>query len=308
MVSSRGSAAPASRGVLLVVISAVAFGSLGVFGKLGERDGLALPSFLSLRFGVAACVLLVVIVARGELRIPARGTVLRVGVMGVLYAGQALCYFGSLRTVPAAVTSILLYTYPVIVTLVARLLFGERLSLARLGVLLGACVGVLLVIDPFGVRTLDGAGVALGFGSALVYSIYILYGTIVMRSVAPLHATAGIAAVASVVLLVAGAATGGLRGVTGSGWLVVLGTALIPTVLAATAFLAGLRVVGPTVASALSTLEPVSTAVLAMLVLGETLSALRWLGGGLTLVAAGLLAASTAAVGRARGDVAPLEA
>ena len=293
---------------MLVATSAVAFGTLGVFGKLGEGDGLTLPSFLALRFGIAACVLLLIIMARRELRMPKRGTALRVGVMGVLYAGQSLCYFGSLRTVPAAVTSILLYTYPVIVTLLARLLFRERLSLSRAGALLGACIGVLLVVDPFVVRRLDAGGIALGLGSALVYSMYILYGTVVMRKVEPLQATAGIAAVACAVLLVTGVATGELRGFAASGWLVVLGTALIPTVLAATAFLAGLRLVGPTVASALSTLEPVSTAVLAMLVLGETLSALRWMGGALTLAAAALLAATTAAVGRARGGVAPLEA
>lgn len=301
-------ATDAGRGVALVVVSAVAFGTLGIFGKLAPREGLTLPTFLALRFGIAAVVLGAVIVIRGEVRRPSAGNAARVGLMGVLYAGQALCYFGSLRTVPAAVTSILLYTYPVIVTVLARVLFHERLTPVRAVALLAAAGGVLLVVNPFGGGSLDTAGVLLGLGAAAVYSTYILSGTVVLRSVAPLPATAGIAAVAAVVLAVAGATTGQLRPFAVQGWPVIVATAMIPTVLAATAFLAGLRLVGPAVASTLSTLEPASTALLAALVLGESLAPERWIGGAVTLAAAALLARATAVQGRAHREVAPVEA
>ena len=303
-----GDVAGAGRGVALVVVSAVAFGTLGVFGKLAPREGLTLPTFLALRFGIAAVVLGALLAARRGVRRPSARTAASVAFMGVLYAGQALCYFGSLRTVPAAVTSILLYTYPVIVTVLARVIFRERLTLPRTAALLAAAFGVLLVVDPFGTRSLDPAGVLLGLGSAAVYSTYILSGTVVLRSVAPLPATAGIAAVAAVILAIAGAMSGQLRPFAAGGWPVILATAAIPTVLAATAFLAGLRLVGPAVASTLSTLEPASTALLAALVLGETLSAVRWIGGAITLAAAALLARATAAQGRAQREVAPVEA
>src|SRR5438477_3893391 len=99
-----------SSGFFLVALSAVAFGTLGVFGKLGARAGLALPLLLALRFGLAAVLLIAGLGAARRLRVPSARNVAAVAFMGVLYAGQAACYFGSLRTVPAAVTSVLLYT------------------------------------------------------------------------------------------------------------------------------------------------------------------------------------------------------
>ncbi|HEV3124889.1 MAG TPA: DMT family transporter [Candidatus Dormibacteraeota bacterium] len=288
----------AVRGLLLVALSAVGFGTLGIFGKLGSRAGLTLPTLLALRFGLAAVVLGSILALRGELRRPSLRRAAPVALMGVLYVGQASCFFGSLRTVPAAVTSILLYTYPVIVTLLARLLFAEGLTRVRLAALFAASVGVVVVVDPFGARNLDPLGVALGLGSAVVYSAYILCGSLLLRDVAALPATTGIAATAALSFTGAGAVTGQLRGFDATGWLVVVGIAAVPTVIAATAFLAGLRRVGPSVASTVSTLEPASTAVLAALVLGETLSPAQLGGGLIVLVAAAILARATATAAR----------
>jgi drug/metabolite transporter (DMT)-like permease len=70
--------------------------------------------------------------------------------------------------------------------------------------------------------------------------------------------------------------------------------AIVPTLVAATLFLAGLARVGPTRASIVSTLEPATTAVLAAMVLGEGLSAMRLLGGVVVLAAAVLVSVSGA--------------
>ena len=283
----------AALGVILIAVSAVGFGTLGIFGKLATREGLTLPTLLALRFGLAAVLLGAVIAARGHLSVPTPRRAAAVTLMGFLYVAQAACFFASLRTIPAAVTSILLYTYPVIVTLLSRLLFHESLTPVRVGALIAVSVGVLLVVDPFETRVLDPAGVLLALGSAVVYSAYILCGSVLLRDISPLAATAGITAVAGVVFAVAGAGSGQLSGVGSRGWLIVAGIVLVPTVIAATAFLAGLRRVGPAVASTISTLEPASTAALAALVLGETLAPFRWIGGALTLMAAGVLARAT---------------
>jgi drug/metabolite transporter (DMT)-like permease len=287
-------------GVSLVAISAIAFGTLGIFGKLGARAGLTLPLLLALRFGVAAVLLSAGLAVRHRIRRPPLRTAAAVALMGTLYAGQAACYFGSLRTVPAAVTSVLLYTYPVIVTVVARVLVREPLSRVRVGALVGAMAGVVIIVNPFiGATRLDGAGVLLGVGSAFVYSTYILCGSVLLRSVDPVAATAGISAVAGGIFAVVSAVTGEVRPFQAAGWLVVAGLAVVPTMLAASAFLAGLRRVGPSRAATISTLEPASTALLALAVLGESLAAWRWAGGALVVLSAALLARS-AVTGRAR--------
>jgi drug/metabolite transporter (DMT)-like permease len=245
---------------------------------------------------LAAAVLWLLAGVRRDRLWPGRRRVAGLAVMGLLYVGQASAFFGSLRTVPAAITSILLYVYPAIVVVLARIVFAEKLRRLRLLALLVATVGVVLVVDPRPTGHLDLTGVLLGLASALVYSIYIIAGGSLLRGASPLVATAYIASVAGAVFLVAGAFTGQLQTFQPIGWAVVAGIAVVPTVIAATAFVTGLSAVGPTRASIVSTLEPVTTVVLAAVVLGEALTPARIAGGVLVLVAA-LLVARTGAAG-----------
>jgi drug/metabolite transporter (DMT)-like permease len=78
------------------------------------------------------------------------------------------------------------------------------------------------------------------------------------------------------------------------GWLACLGA--VSTVAAISLFFAGLRRVGPTAASILSTVEPLVTVVLAAIVFGEVLSPVQMLGGALVVAAV---------PGSTRGCVAP---
>jgi drug/metabolite transporter (DMT)-like permease len=108
---------------------------------------------------------------------------------------------------------------------------------------------------------------------------------------------------------VSGGLNTGALSAAGFGWLA--GIAVISTVAALSLFFAGLRLVGPTTASILSTAEPLTAVLLAFLVFGESLSAVQLAGGALVL--AGLLVlsarrgapASAAAVGPERSTRTP---
>lgn len=243
-----------------------------------------------MRFGVAAAALWLLAWARGEVRSLGARRSAGVLFMGVLYVLQAAAYFSSLRTIPAAITSILLYVYPVLVTLLARVVVKEPLTPLRLVALVLASGGVLLVAGPSPAGHLDLAGVLLGLTSAVVYSTYILSGGVLLRDVPAVYATAIIATAGGVCYLAFGAATRQLHGLDAQGWGIVAGIAVVPTLVAASTFLAGLVRVGPTRASIVSTLEPATTALLAALFLGEGLSATRLVGGAVVLGAAVLVA------------------
>ncbi|HEX6027021.1 MAG TPA: DMT family transporter, partial [Solirubrobacter sp.] len=93
---------------------------------------------------------------------------------------------------------------------------------------------------------------------------------------------------AAVTLAAGAAVTGDLRpgDLTAAGWLWIASLAAVSTVGALALFFAGLRRVGPTSASILSTVEPLATVVLAFVVFGETLGLLQIAGGTLVLAAA----------------------
>src|SRR6185437_3524366 len=123
-------------------------------------------------------------------------------------------------------------------------------------------------------------GVGLGLGAAVVYSAYILSseGVAVRIGALPLATLVCTGAAASVTLgaLATGDLQPGRVSAAGGGWLAAI--ALVSTVGAIGLFFAGLRLVGPTATSILSSFEPVVTVVLAVLTFGDPLGAVPVLG------------------------------
>jgi drug/metabolite transporter (DMT)-like permease len=288
--------APASKsnaaGVALVIGSAVCFGTLGVFGKLAYRLGLTTPQLLSYRFAMAAVLLwLVALIIREGL--PPRRSLLGLIIMGGAgYVGQSGSYFSALHFIPASTNALLLYTFPVVVTLLAALLFGESLTWIKLAACGLAFFGTLLVVQAQ-LRGAAPIGLVLGLGSAAFYSGYILFGSRLLPGLPPVSATATILTAAAVVWGTFTAATGQLAvqwtvpRIALIGSFVVLGTT-IPVLT----FILGLRLVGPSRAAILSTFEPAGTVFLAVIILGEVASPFQYLGGALIIASVLLLEGS----------------
>ncbi len=116
-----------------------------------------------------------------------------------------------------------------------------------------------------------------------------------MRDVPAVVATAVIATTAGIALAVAGFAGGQMRVLSAGGFALAGSMAVVATAIPATLFLAGLARIGATRAAIISTLEPATTVVLAALLLGESLGAVRLLGGAIVLGAAVMVARSVPA-------------
>jgi drug/metabolite transporter (DMT)-like permease len=285
-----------SSGTLLCLASATAFGAMAVLGKLAYDDGATVGTLLAVRFLLAAALFWVLVLAGGaahELRaLGGRdlGTGLTLGACG--YAIQAGCYFTALERIDASLLSLLLYTFPAMVAVAAFALGRERIDRRRLAALMLASGGLALVVAGAGAGTLDPLGAALGLGAAVVYSTYILVSEGIVARMGPRVLSALVCTGAAVSLTAGAAALGEFRPgeltAAGWGWLACL--AVVSTVAAVSLFFAGLRRVGPTSASILSTAEPVVTVLLAFLVFGELLGAVQLLGGALVLGAVLMLA------------------
>jgi drug/metabolite transporter (DMT)-like permease len=278
-------------GVAFCVSSAAAYGAMGIFGKLAYDEGATVGTLLATRFTVAAVLFWLVAVGSGrvrDLRTVARrdlGFALALG--GVGFGAQATGYFTALGRIDASLLSLLVYTYPVIVAVAAVALGRDRAN-RRTTVALGlASAGLVLVLAGAASGALDPVGTALGLGTAVVYSAYVLVSENMVRRLSPLTLSTLVCTGAAVSLTVGAAASGQLRpgdvSLAGFGWLVVL--ALVSTVVAVGLFFAGLERVGPTAASILSTVEPVVTVVLACLLFRESFGPVQIAGGALVLLA-----------------------
>jgi drug/metabolite transporter (DMT)-like permease len=276
-------------GVALVIGSAICFGTLGVFGKLAYRLGLTTPQLLSYRFALAAVLLwLAAIVIRQGL--PPRRSLIGLAIMGgVGYVGQSAAYFSALHFIPVSTTALLLYTFPVVVTLLATLLFQEALGWTKIGAVVLAFIGTMLVVQAQ-LKAAPPIGIILGLSSAAVYSGYILYGSRLLPGIPPVSATATIATAAALVWSGFAAVTGQLTvNWTPSRLAMLAGFVVIGTTIPVLTFILGLRLVGPSRAAILSTFEPASSVLLAVLILGEGANPIQYLGGAFILASVVLL-------------------
>lgn len=283
----RVNAADNKTGTLLCLGSAAAFGALAVFGKLAYDEGVEITTLLFVRFTIAAVVLWTVLAVRRSIPRTTRRTMLAALSLGAVgYALQSGLFFSALERMDASLLSLLLYTYPAMVTVAAIALGRETASQRRLGALLMSSIGLVLVLAGASEGGIDAVAVVMGIAAAATYTTYILVSHGVTRELGPLSLSALVTTGAAVTFGTVGLLTGTLDGGFGAmGWLWMTLLALVSTVGAIFLFFSGMERVGPSNAAILSTFEPLVTVGLAFLIFGEALSPLQMLGGALVIAA-----------------------
>jgi drug/metabolite transporter (DMT)-like permease len=270
-----------TRGLTLVALSTMAYGVLPILGKVAYGAGVKVLPLLAWRYVIAAG--LIALLERGPR--PPRRERLRLWAIGSVFVLNSIAYFRALELIPASVTALVLYTYPVIVALLAALVGVERLTGRAAFAALGAFAGCALTARgaPSG-APLSLAGVAWALVAALVYASYIVLSSRFAAGVPARALALHLAQAAAVVCVAVGLAGGGLSlPLDPRGLLAVAGIGVVSTVVASIAFLAGMALVGPTRASVLSSLEVIVTLALAFALLGERLGPGQWAGAALIL-------------------------
>jgi drug/metabolite transporter (DMT)-like permease len=282
-------------GAAMIVVSAFAYSTLAIFGKIALGEGMNLPSLLALRFALAAAVLAIIVLAGGARRggapppaPPRRVELFLCGLVGL--AGQSGLFFAALQRISASLAEVLLYTCPAFLAINIWILRRRRPEGAVIAAIVLCLAGTWLVTAP----VWDGAsalGIGLGLGAGLWFSGFALALDRASRGTAPL---------VSALYIVAGAAIAYALALpfTEAGWsppgtraaiAAVGGMVITATLLGLPLFVAGMRRTGPQVAAVLSTFEPVGTLFLAAIFLGERLLSRQWAGAACVVGAAFLL-------------------
>src|SRR6478735_3147757 len=287
-------------GALLVFVSSIAFSTKAILVKLAYRQGIDSISLLALRFGFSAPFFAYVAFA-GRLRgkVASRLTrrdgcaIVALGVLGYYLA--SLSDFIGLRYISAGLERLILFVYPTLVVVIEAGLFKIRLERRQTLALLITYAGIFLAFrGELGSLGSDvPRGAAWVFGSALTYAIYLLgAGQMVPRLGSQRFTALALLAATAAVLLHAGLSGAKLVGLPSAAYVIGLVMALLATVLPAFLLARGIALLGSGPAAIVSTVGPVSTIVLAYLVLQEAVSGTEFVGtalvvGGATLVASG---------------------
>ncbi len=273
-----------SAGILLIIISAVGFGTLGVFGIIAADEGLSIPTVLLLRFGIATVFIWAFLWMRGRFRLlRGRLLIIALGLGGLGYTAMSGLYFLGLEFMTAGMVAIILYTYPAFVVCFVAIFHPSRITRVLIIALVLAIAGVMLITgaDPAGVNPV---GVFIVLGAALSYSLYIVVSQRALLHVDPEILTAYVLPAAAVSFLLFGVGTDTLAmPASAEAWSVALAIAVIATVIPVLTFFAGVSRIGASRASVISAAEPGVTVFLGAIVLSEPVTAVTVIGGALIL-------------------------
>ncbi len=273
------------RGLAECASSAAAFGSVGVLVALAQHEHIGTTTLLASRYALGAIALWLVLLGLRR-PLPRLGIALAAVALGATtYAAASALYLAAIERMGAGPAGVVSYCYPVLVMAGAVALGRERLSRRRTAALALAVSGVGLLVAGGGLGAINAPGALLAFGSAAVYTAYVLASTALRERAEPLALSTLVATGAAGAFAAPHVVPGGAPVHTATAAVAVVALAIVPTAFAVSAFLAGLGRIGPSRASIASSLEPAVAVACGVLVLGERLVPVQFLGAGLVIAA-----------------------
>lgn len=283
------------RGVVLVVLASLCFGSSGTIGKPAMTAGLSPEQVAAARIALSAVILLLGVgltrpgllrVGRGQWRL-----LLGYGLLGV--AGVQLFYFLAASRVPVGIAILLEFTSPVLVALWVRFVRRVRLPWPMWAGIAAALLGLAMVARVHEGLELDALGLVAGMGAAFCSAAYFLIGEHGVDRHHPLSMVTWAMVVGAVAVCVV-APPWTLPGSVLTGpaefgpwrppvWTLLVGLALFSTVLAYLAGITALRYLPAPTASVLALLEPLVATTTAWFFLSESLVWVQLLGAAVLL-------------------------
>lgn len=274
-------------GTLVALVSAFFYSTGLVFFRFAHQTGVTSGSAAMLRFTVAALILIpVLLVTRRWVRLPA-GQAVRLFMMGFVgYTTLCLTWFFALTITPAWLVSLLTALLPLTVNVTSWIAFGERPAPQQVAALASVLVGaVILFWQPLGI--VHWGGVFLMLFNVAVNTAYVTLGQRITRNTPARMSTAwmviGTACGTMVFALLAGQFD---LGFSAPGWLWMSLNAVVSTILAMIAVWWAIGRIGAARVSVIGTSEIVFSVLMAVLILGESISLNQVLGGMLILAGA----------------------
>ena len=169
---------------LLIILSGVVWGTMGIFVKEMEAMGFNTHQTTSVRLTVAAITFIITILltdkSRFKIKLADLWMFLVMGI-GCVFS-MSLLYLYTIANTSLSVSAILLYTSPIWVIIISAIVFKEKLDWKKIVALVFAFVGCVLVSYTGGGSGSIGIWFFItGLGSGITYGLYSIFGTIALK-------------------------------------------------------------------------------------------------------------------------------
>ena len=264
-------------GVLLIILSAVAFAVGPTGAKLAFENGSNTLTVITLRGAIGAALLgVLIVIFRQGFRI-SRIAVKWCVVCSAFSALMIYGFIGSVAYIPISVAVLIFFTHPLSIALIVHWRGGDRLTVTKLFLGVTVFIGLALALGP-AFDTLDPFGVALAALAAVTVCGAILCGARAQQFATSTQVNCYVTAITGAVFALLTVVFGAWSfPVNATGWLGIAGAG-IGIAVALLAFFAAFRYLSPVRATMMSNIEPLLSILFAVAVLGERLQPLQWAG------------------------------
>ena len=204
--------------------------------------------------------------------------------VGLVISAAVLAAFFALERLPGSTYIVLFYSYPAMVVVLSALL-GERIRTIAWLALAMALTGIALTVPDLMLGAgIDSLGVALALLNAAIVAVYYILAKRTLAGVADVSGASAWMMVGTLVVLLLLIPLRGLQMPQNAlSLLLLLGVAALGTVLPIFAINLAIQRIGAAQTSLISTVEPILSMIVSMLILAEVIHAIQWLGAALII-------------------------
>jgi drug/metabolite transporter (DMT)-like permease len=283
----------------LVIVAAILWGTLGVFGKELNGYGFAPEQIVFIRaIGASVTLIIYSIIKNAKLlKIKLRDSVYFVGTGIISFVFFNWCYFIAVNETSLSVAAILLYTAPSIVMVLSVILFKEKITARKFLSLVLTFVGCIFV-TTFSQGTgyeITVTGILAGLGAGLGYALYSIFGryalekydSITVTLYTFIFASIGLILVTDVNEMITLFSNARFSNSNAIYYLVTLGP--LATALPFLLYTKGLSYLETSRASIIATLEPIVATVIGILLYGEPVTLFKIAGISIVIIAVSII-------------------
>jgi drug/metabolite transporter (DMT)-like permease len=269
-------------GYTAALLSAICFGSSGLFVKYVYNTGLTAGEMLILQYLLAIVILWggSFLYFRKKIFVSKRifYKLVVLGVFGNTF--MTLFYYKSFRYLDVAIATILLFTYPIIVSIYSIIFTDKKINRATIICLLSAFLGSFLVLNLINYEdTVSMVGIFFGLLGAVFYAFMNIYSESFLEDVEPFIVTTYVNTFSLITLLSLYQPFHLISSPPAvETWVVIVILAMVAGVLPVFLLYTGIKNIGAVKASIIANFEIPVSALLSYFIYHEVLNALQIIG------------------------------
>ncbi|MFW5891266.1 MAG: DMT family transporter [bacterium] len=276
------------KGISLVIFATVVYGFIPFFAKTAFENGFNEYSFILGRC-IFGCILIYLYMKKRNTSFKLNKeeiiSIIKVSILGHGLMILTLVY--SYNYMPTSIATAIHFVYPIIIMVGGVKYYGEILNIQKVTLIIIAVIGIFLIAGLDGNINIDTIGLTLALVSGILYAYYVLeLGSGNLKHFNPIKLIFYVLISNAFLFFIASIALDKLdTNITKMGWYnIVIASILLG--LAMISFKKGLESITVVTAAILSTFEPLTSLIVGVVILNETLKSQHIIGSILIIISA----------------------